>query len=624
MQDSQRRKSPGRHAATIPPLRRVDVFSLLDQLNEMICISDPGTHKVLFANRALKEIFKKDPVGGCCYREFRGRESPCDFCKREALLTEPEKPLQWEFYNPTIKRHFQMTERIIAWPGGRAVRLAVTADITALKEVADNLRESEQRYRQLVNLSPETIAVHYQGRFVFASQAATGLLGLDSTDELTGKPVREIIHPEDWEWVQGRIDEVLAGKTQPLAEQRLLRPDGTVITVETSSSRCTFAGEPAILVVYRDVSERKRMERMVRISETMYRELFNNMGNGVAVFEASRDGRDFVFKDFNRAAEQIERLKKEEVVGRSVLDIFPAVKEFGLLEVLQRVWRTGIPERHSMKFYQDRRISGWRDNYVYRLPSGELVTVYDDLTDYVKLQEEQLKVRKFQAASLLASGLAHDFNNILTVISGNVSLAKMRHTHPDPLAKLAAIEHAVQHGMNLTKQLLTFAQGGKPVKRRVSLGDLIRTTVMFTISGSRIQSEFGLPADLWPVEIDAGQIKQVINNITLNALQAMPEGGSFKVRGDNVTLKEGSELPLERGDYVHLALEDEGCGIPATHLSQVFDPYFTTKENGTGLGLATAYSIIKKHRGCLTVDSKPGVGTVFHLYLPAADSDLGS
>ena len=244
-----------------------------------------------------------------------------------------------------------------------------------------------------------------------------------------------------------------------------------------------------------------------------------------------------------------------------------------------------------------------------------------DMTERRKFEAELLKAQKLDSVSTLAGGLAHDFNNILTAILGNISVAEMRlgRGRTDDLAPiLKKSEKGCLQARELTRQLLTFARGGDPIKRVVSIRDLVHDTVTLMLRGTSVRGDFSLSNKLHCAEVDHGQIGQVINNIVLNAVQAMPAGGTLKVTGDNVTIKQGCKRNLAPGQYVLVTFRDEGVGIPEKHLPNIFDPYFTTKQEGSGLGLATAYSIVKKHGGLLAAESILGAGSTLLVYLPAS------
>ncbi len=241
-----------------------------------------------------------------------------------------------------------------------------------------------------------------------------------------------------------------------------------------------------------------------------------------------------------------------------------------------------------------------------------------DITEQKLASEELAKIEKLESLGVVAGGIAHDFNNLLTAILGNISLAKMETDPSSNLYKrLEASEKASIRAQNLTQQLLTFAKGGSPVKRPSSLKRIILETAEFALKGSNVACRFDFDKDLWLVEVDPGQISQVLHNLILNADQAMPDGGIIKIEARNMRVQKESRGVVPPGDYVVITVQDHGKGIPSDLLPKIFDPYFTTKEHGSGLGLAVCFSIIRKHGGFITVDSVYGKGTSFHVYLPA-------
>ncbi|HTP66071.1 MAG TPA: ATP-binding protein [Geobacteraceae bacterium] len=240
-----------------------------------------------------------------------------------------------------------------------------------------------------------------------------------------------------------------------------------------------------------------------------------------------------------------------------------------------------------------------------------------------RIEEELFRTRHLESLGILAGGIAHDFNNLLTAILGNTSLAKML-TDPGNkvYARLEEVEKASFRARDLTQQLLTFSKGGAPIKKVTSIADVICDSTRFALRGSRSRYRFGIMEGLWPVEADEGQISQVISNIAINADQAMPGGGEVTVTVENMALGRGQIVSLQPGRYIRITLTDNSTGIAAEHLPKIFTPYFSTKPKGSGLGLATSYSIINKHGGAIMVDSRVGAGTAFHIYLPASAKDI--
>jgi len=238
-----------------------------------------------------------------------------------------------------------------------------------------------------------------------------------------------------------------------------------------------------------------------------------------------------------------------------------------------------------------------------------------------KIEDELHKMQDIENIGVLAAGLAHDFNNILTGIFGNISLAKMKIDSEHPGFKyLEKSEKSMNRATRLTRQLLTFSKGGEPVKEDVVLTKLIEDTTLFDLSGSNVKPFFDFSKASLEAKVDKGQIQQVISNLVINADQAMPDGGNLYIDVENINIINGQGPAIKNGRYIKIVIKDEGAGIDKTSYDRIFDPYFTTKEKGSGLGLTTVYSIIKKHDGHITVESKPGKGTVFIIYLPATET----
>jgi len=235
------------------------------------------------------------------------------------------------------------------------------------------------------------------------------------------------------------------------------------------------------------------------------------------------------------------------------------------------------------------------------------------------LQQEQLRAAKLESIGTLAGGIAHDFNNLLTGIMGNIGLAKSYLPPTEEVYEmLDEAEKAAIRSRDLTQQLLTFARGGKPIKKVADITGVIKDAAAFALRGSKIRLELSLPEDLWLVDADEGQISQVIHNLVSNADEAMPQGGTLQIKARNLNIKRSGTLPLSSGNYIQIDVCDTGTGIQPEHLHKIFEPYFTTKAQGSGLGLTSAYSIIKSHGGSLLAESVPNQGSIFHVYLPAS------
>ena len=249
----------------------------------------------------------------------------------------------------------------------------------------------------------------------------------------------------------------------------------------------------------------------------------------------------------------------------------------------------------------------------------DVIASFEDITELKKHEKEQQKIEKLESLGVLAGGIAHDFNNILTGIMGNLSFLQVLIDADHRAHKaLAEAEKATRRAAELAHQLLTFAKGGEPNKKVISLQRLVRDGVSFMLRGSNVRPVVKIPTSLHFIQADEGQISQVLNNLIINADQAMPGGGTLTITGGNEVLPEGNPYNLDAGPYTRLDIHDTGCGISADNLTKIFDPYFSTKISGTGLGLATAYSIVQRHKGYIGVSSAIGTGTTFTILLPSA------
>ena len=386
----------------------------------------------------------------------------------------------------------------------------------------------------------------------------------------------------------------------------------------------TFVSNQVGLVI-----ERKRAEEALAREKERLTTTLGSIGDGVIATDT--EGRITLI---NKVAEDLTGWKRDAALGRPLNDVF---------RIFNDQTRETAPNPVGMVL-QEKKIVGIANNTVLIAHDGNeriisdsgapiwnnegevsgVVLVFRDITERLKMEQELSKIQKLESIGVLAGGIAHDFNNILTAIIGNISLARM-HARVDggTIPDLLNAEKAAKQAQDLTQQLLTFARGGAPVKETASIEGLVQESVHFALRGSDVDCNFSFSGDLLPVNIDKNQISQVIQNIIINADQAMPDGGIIEVSSRNVTLTEKDALPLAAGDYIKLSIRDHGVGISSDHLKKIFDPYFTTKKKGSGLGLAIAFSIIKNHDGFIDVHSDLGQGSVFDVYLPADRQEAG-
>jgi PAS domain S-box-containing protein len=379
--------------------------------------------------------------------------------------------------------------------------------------------------------------------------------------------------------------------------------------------------EASNAMLRREMAERQRAEQEVTSTARHFQSLIENGLDIITVL-----GSDGTVRYESPSVERVLGYRPEELLGVNAFDLVHPADIAATGEVFRSVVRE--PGRNAAVEVRFRHKDGsWRTletvgKSVATDNDGVIVIINSrDITDRKRLEEDLIRAQKLESLGTLAGGIAHDFNNLLVSILGNVSLSLL---DADPASdthrQLRVAERALLRAQSLTQQLLTFSRGGVPIKKVIAVGPVIREATEFSLRGSGVTCAVELPGDLWPVEADAGQIAQVVNNLVINADQAMPAGGALTVRAENVDSAHREIPALKPGRYVRLFVQDSGIGIPREHIGKVFDPYYTTKQKGSGLGLAVTYSIIRKHGGHIAVESAPGAGTTFTVYLPACDA----
>ena len=319
----------------------------------------------------------------------------------------------------------------------------------------------------------------------------------------------------------------------------------------------------------------------------------------------------------NAAAEAIFGRKRDELIGGVLWERFPEL----VGSVFQENYEKAMAEKVAIEFEaSDSSGKTWYDVHAYR-SNGGVSVFFRDISERKKSETERLTTSKLESLGTLAGGIAHDLNNILTVISGNIGLAQIEAPVDSGslLGFLSKAGQAAQHAAHLSSQLLTFSKGGAPLKKVVSMGELLEHSAEFSLYGSNLRADFDIAVDLWKAEVDAGQIEQVVNALMLNAREAMPQGGTVRVRARNVVFEENTGAPLPAGRYVKVTISDRGPGISKELHTKIFDPYFTTKPTGTGLGLAISFSVVRKHGGLLVLENSSAEGAVFAFYLRASE-----
>lgn len=508
----------------------------------------------------------------------------------------------------------------------------IVQDITERKLAEEELREKEEKYQLLFESANDGIFIHDETGFTDCNQKGAEMYGL-TKEGIIGRSPGEFA-PE--RQPDGRLSSEVAGEKiraalsgiPQLFEWQPIRADGTPFDVEITLSRLELGGKICLQAIVRDISKRKMAEEALKESERLLSTL---MGNLPGMAYRCRNDRNWTMEYVSEGAGLLTGYEPADFIGNAKIafnDLIHPDDQGPVWTAVQHA--VGLKKKFTLSYRicradgQERHM--WEQGQGVFSEQGDLIALegfITDVTDRHLLEEERLKTQKLEAIGTLAGGIAHDFNNLLQGIFGYISLAKMTIPEKEQShAMLEQAEQALHMSVNLTTQLLTFSKGGKPVKTKVHLRPLIENSVRFALSGSRVDYSISSDDDLWAAEVDKGQFGQVIQNIVLNADQAMPDGGTIAITARNVRApNKGLPHHLTPGKYVEISIGDTGIGIPSKYLQKIFDPYFTTKEKGSGLGLATSYSIVKNHGGLIDAVSGPGTGTTLFIYLPAVEAE---
>ncbi len=454
------------------------------------------------------------------------------------------------------------------------------------------------------------------GRILYVNRSAGRMFGY-SPKEMRGLAFR-ILHPvADFPNIMDSFAAFARGDVKLATAVPCLRRDGTLFWSDISGVRMVIAGVSCLIGFFSDISGQKAARDAHAEAQTLFASVFNavpdilgiqDMEHGVIRYNEA--GYRFLKVD----AASVQGRKCYELIGRSAPCDHCATSE---------TYRTKKPAQLE-KFVESMGI--WLDVRSYPIldTQGNLKGIVEHLRDITlqkRAEMELLKTEKLSSLAILAGGIAHDFNNLLAGIYGNLDMARSVSRSPQVNEFLDATIKTMGRARTLTQQLLTFAKGGTPVRSVARLDEFLRETAKFAFSGSRTSWTLAIEEGLWASNFDQDQMSQVIDNILINAQQAMPLGGRVEIAAANVTLEKNEDPALASGRYVRISIRDSGVGIATEHLSRIFDPFFTTKQQGSGLGLTTSFSIVQQHGGAIRAESELEKGSTFHVYLPACELD---
>ncbi|HOT30216.1 MAG TPA: PAS domain S-box protein [Candidatus Ozemobacteraceae bacterium] len=488
------------------------------------------------------------------------------------------------------------------------------------------LRENEEVFRQFLDHSPAYIYIKDDTlKYTILSRNHEGLLG-KPIPEMIGKQANDLFPPE----AAGRMndgDRIVLREGREFSYETLV--NGRWYTNITFP--ITISGNPPSVAGYSiDITDRKNAEAAISAEKEQLATTLRSIGDGVITTDI--EGR---IQIMNKVAEDITGQSQDEALGRpfeTVLAASPESTSKAFASLFEEAVRTGrIVETAGHSEFVS-RAGGRHEISASAAPLRDrtgaitgIVTVIRDMTEKLKMMESLRRIDKLDSLGLLAGGIAHDFNNLLCGILGHLDLARMHRNNPeDVLRHLDKALGVFSRARDLTQQLLSISKGGAPKRKAGRLTDVLEDSAAFALSGSNILCNFKFEQDLWLCEFDENQVGQVISNIVINAQQAMPRGGRIVITAGNMHLKSGEVPSLGAGKYVRVSIADSGVGIPGDLLGRIFDPFFSTKQLGNGLGLSICYSIMRKHDGLILVESEQGKGSTFHLYFPASGSIAGT
>ncbi|MFH0782245.1 MAG: PAS domain S-box protein [Pseudomonadota bacterium] len=506
----------------------------------------------------------------------------------------------------------EVSARRILWDDQPAV-ISICRDITECRRMERTLQEKNEEIERYFLLSLDLLCIaNTDGKFLRVNPEWEKVLGY-SVAEFHGSRFLDLVHPEDMDATLKAIAKLEDKEDVLNFENRYRKSDGTYRWIEWRSR----AHGNTIYAAARDITKRKKIEDALRESEDRFRLTFNFSPDAVSINRLE----DGLYVAVNEGFARITGYSQDDVAGKTSLELDIWENPADRARLVQGLREKGYYENLEARFRRKdgSLITGLMSARVIPM-NGELhlISISRDITERKNHEKEQLKIEKLESLGILAGGIAHDFNNLLTGIVGNISFAKVfldaGHKSYKPLS---AAEKAAARAGELAHQLLTFSRGGEPVKKVVSPQHIIKESLSLALHGSNVKGSVDIPAEIHAFEADEGQISQVFHNIIINAAQAMPGGGTLAVTAENQFLSDDNSMSLSAGPYIRLTFADQGCGIPEDDLKRIFDPYFTTKSTGNGLGLASVYSIITRHGGIIFARSVVGQGAAFTILMPS-------
>ena len=526
------------------------------------------------------------------------------------------------------KKYFQgeLSTVGIKYRDSHAVFISIR-ELSERKEIEKELQENYDFLETLIENSPIGISVHDRnGTLLMANEAWRKIWRKTKKDQLEKMTPRTELKMDDRDSYLGdyirAVEEIYhRGGELYIPQLRLLNPypEGTEWISHHFYALKTADGEvDKVVILTADLTESFKTREELEVTGDKYRELSRNVP--VAVYRSTTEPGGRILSANPEMFKMFKIAGVEDLGNISVKELYVDIER--RRELIDKIQRDEIVENFEAELKKTDGTTFLASISAKGIvgSSGEIEYIEGiirDITDQRRMEEDQQKIENLESIGNLAGGIAHDFNNLLMSIQGNISLILSGTDEKENHKRLLLAEAAIDDAADLARQLLTFSKGGVPVKKKVDLKSIVPTAAQFALRGSSILAEFDIDDNLDFVEVDVEQISQVIKNIVLNSIQAMPDGGIIKITCRNMEILE-DENNLKTGSYVLTSIKDLGEGISSENLSKIFNPYFTTKPGGTGLGLSMCYSIISRHSGTIRVFSEKGKGAEFAVYLPIA------
>lgn len=506
--------------------------------------------------------------------------------------------------------------------------LAIFNDITERRKAEEALIKTEDKFRNIAELLPAMIyEMDMNGIMTYANKHGLKRTGYSQEDFNKGLSSINFIVSEERPKVLENLKALSKGASSGSHEYLAITKDGKTFPVIAKSTAIFNGNKPiGFRGVLFDITDRKQAEEILQQSNEKFSTIFKTSPESISITRLS----DGIYLEVNQAFTDTTGFTPEEILGRSSISTAGGGAA---------IWTTQEDrERLIKELKKNGEVLGMEvplcmKNGTIRTAQlscriieinheKRILTIARDVTERNRMEDELQKMQKLESIGVLAGGIAHDFNNLLGGIFGYIEMAIDKVKDEKVAYYLSKVMGTIDRARGITAQLLTFAKGGAPVQKITPITPFIQETVKLALSGSDIQCSFEIAGDLWMCNIDKNQIGQVIENIVINARQAMPDGGVIEIKAENISSSKKEQSTLAAGNYVKISIKDSGIGISKDILSRIFDPFFTTKPKGRGLGLSVCHSVISRHEGAIKVESKPGKGSTFHIFLPASPESV--